>query len=237
MPNRSLKVTNKQILIIEDDRDISNLISHYVEQEGFLPITAADGEEGLWQIKTKAPDLIILDLMLPRKDGYEVMRQLKGQQETAAIPVIILTAKSDEIDKVLGLELGADDYMTKPFSPRELIARIKAVMRRIEPETAGNTHKKIIFDKLEIDDIRHEVRNDGKIVILTSKEYKLLKYFMDHRGVVLSRDTLLQDIWGYNYFGTTRTVDVHVSRLRKKLSTLNNYIQNIKDIGYKFTDE
>ncbi len=230
-------MTNKQILIIEDDKDISALISHYVEQEGFLPVPAADGEEGLWQIKTKLPALIILDLMLPRKDGYEVMRQLKSRKETASVPVIILTAKSDEIDKVLGLELGADDYMTKPFSPRELIARIKAVLRRIEHETDGTALKKIVFDKLEIDDIRHEVRNDGKTVILTSKEYKLLKYFLDHRGVVLSRDTLLQDIWGYNYFGTTRTVDVHVSRLRKKLSNLNNHIQNIKDIGYKFNDE
>ena len=230
-------MTNKQILIIEDDKDIANLISHYVEQEGFLPVTAADGEEGLWQVKTKPPALIILDLMLPRKDGYEVMRQLKGGKDTAVIPVIILTAKSDEIDKVIGLELGADDYMTKPFSPRELIARIKAVMRRMDHEAAVNTPKKIVFDKLEIDDIRHEVRYEGKIVILTSKEYKLLKYFLDHRGVVLSRDTLLQDIWGYNYFGTTRTVDVHISRLRKKLSHLNNHIQNIKDIGYKFNDE
>ncbi len=230
-------MTTKQILIVEDDKDISNLISHYVEQEGFLPVTAADGEEGLWQVKTKLPSLIILDLMLPRKDGYEVMRQLKSRKETASVPVIILTAKSDEIDKILGLELGADDYMTKPFSPRELIARIKAVMRRIEHETMGTTPKKIVFDKLEIDDIRHEVRYDGKIIILTSKEYKLLKYFLDHRGVVLSRDTLLQDIWGYNYFGTTRTVDVHVSRLRKKFSPLNKHIQNIKDIGYKFTDE
>ncbi len=230
-------MTNKQILIIEDDTDIASLISHYAAQEGFVPVTAGDGEEGLWQAGTKIPALIILDLMLPRKDGYEVMRQLKGKKETAHIPVIILTAKSDEIDKVLGLELGADDYMTKPFSPRELVARIKAVMRRMARGTDQQAQQKIVFEKLEIDDIRHEVRYDGSPVILTSKEYKLLKYFLDHQGMVVSRDTLLQEIWGYNYFGTTRTVDVHVSRLRKKLPALNTHIQNIKDIGYKFSDE
>ncbi len=230
-------MTNKQILIVEDDKDISGLISHYAEQEGFVPLTAGDGEEGLWQAGTKMPALIILDLMLPRKDGYEVMRQLKSRKETAQIPVIILTAKSDEIDKVLGLELGADDYITKPFSPRELVARIKAVMRRMDHGSDEPAQRKIVFEKLEIDDIRHEVRYDGAPVVLTSKEYKLLKYFLDHQGVVLSRDTLLQEIWGYNYYGTTRTVDVHVSRLRKKLTSLNTHIQNIKDIGYKFSDE
>ncbi|MGC8900334.1 MAG: response regulator transcription factor [bacterium] len=230
-------MTNKQILIIEDDKDISNLISHYVKQEGFVPITAMDGEEGLWQTKTKLPALIILDLMLPRKNGYEVMKELKSSREVKDIPVIILTAKSDEIDKVVGLEFGADDYITKPFSPRELIARVKAVMRRIEYSAPETKKAKIVFDKLEIDDIKHEVRNNGQIVNLTSKEYQLLKYFLEHRGIALSRDTLLQEIWGYNYFGTTRTVDVHVSRLKKKMPELSKYIQNIKDIGYKFSDE
>lgn len=230
-------MTNKQVLIIEDDRDIAKLIAHYLEREGFVPLTASDGEEGLWQIKTKTPVLVVLDLMLPRKNGYEVMQQLKAQESTAHLPVIMLTAKSDEVDKVLGLELGADDYMTKPFSPRELIARIKAVIRRMEPEPPGNRLKKITFGKLEMDDTKHEVHYDGKPVVLTSKEYKLLKYFLEHRGIVLSREVLLQDIWGYNYFGTTRTVDVHVSRLRKKFTPFNKTIQNIKDIGYKFLDE
>ncbi len=230
-------MTNKQVLIIEDDKDISNLISHYLGREGFIPIIASDGEEGLWQLKTKTPALIVLDLMLPRKNGYEVMQQLKVQEATAHIPVIILTAKADEVDKVLGLELGADDYMTKPFSPRELIARIKAVMRRMDHEAAAEKSKKIVYEKLEIDDMKHEVRYDNKMMVLTSKEYRLLKYFLEHRGIVLSRDALLQNIWGYNYFGTTRTVDVHVSRLRKKIPQLNKSIQNIKDIGYKFTDE
>jgi|YelNatPaOPRAMG01_1025707.scaffolds.fasta_scaffold23599_2 two-component system alkaline phosphatase synthesis response regulator PhoP len=228
---------NKDILVIEDDKDIANLISHYINQEGFLAVTAADGEEGLWQAKTRLPSLIILDLMLPRKNGYEVMRELKNNAETREIPVIILTARSDEVDKVLGLELGADDYITKPFSPRELIARVKAVMRRTEHEPPKTGKAKIVFDKLEIDDIKHEVKNDGKLITLTSKEYQLLKYFLEHKGIALSRDTLLQEIWGYNYFGTTRTVDVHISRLRKKLPNLNRHIQNIKDIGYKFTDE
>ncbi len=230
-------MTNKQILIIEDDRDIAGLVSHYIEKEGYLPVTAADGEEGLWQAKAKPPALIVLDLMLPRKDGYEVMRQLRGGRETAGIPVIILTAKSDEIDKVLGLELGADDYMTKPFSPRELMARIKAVMRRAGHEKEKDQPAKMVLGKLEVDDAKHEVRYDGKVMVLTSKEYKLLCYFMGHANAALSRDVLLQDIWGYNYFGTTRTVDVHVSRLKKKLPVLNGRIQNIKDLGYKFSDE
>jgi len=228
---------SKQVLIIEDDKDIANLISHYLAKEGFIPVTAFDGEEALWQLKTKIPSLIILDLMLPRKDGYEVIRQLKKNTSTTEIPVIMLTAKSDEIDRILGLELGADDYITKPFSPRELVARIKAVMRRTEKEPQTDKTKKIVYGKLEIDDLRHEVKYNGRLTIFTSKEYNLLKYFLEHKGIALSRDVLLQNIWGYDYFGTTRTVDVHVSRLRKKIPFLNNKIQNVKDIGYKFSDE
>lgn len=235
--SRRLITMNKQVIVIEDDKDIASLIAHYLTREGFIPTIAYDGEEGLWQLQSKSPALIILDLMLPRKNGYEVMKQLKEQDATSNIPVIILTAKSDEIDRVLGLELGADDYMTKPFSPRELIARVKAVMRRATREVRTEKDKKIVYGKLEINDLKHEVKYDDKMVLLTSKEYSLLKYFMEHRGIVLSRDTLLQDIWGYNYFGTTRTVDVHVSRLKKKLLPLNKHIQNIKDIGYKFIDE
>ncbi len=235
--NRRLITMNKQVIVIEDDKDIASLISHYLTREGFIPIIAYDGEEGLWQLQSKSPALIILDLMLPRKNGYEVMKQLKEQGATSNIPVIILTAKSDEIDRVLGLELGADDYMTKPFSPRELIARVKAVIRRATRELHTEKEKNIVYGKLEINDLKHEVKYDDKMVPLTSKEYSLLKYFMEHRGIVLSRDTLLQNIWGYNYFGTTRTVDVHVSRLKKKLLPLNKHIQNIKDIGYKFIDE
>lgn len=230
-------MTNKQILIIEDDKDISDLISHYIKQEGFIPNTASNGEEGLWQIKTKRPSLIILDIMLPQKNGYEVMRELKNNKETRDIPVIILTAKSDEIDKVIGLELGADDYISKPFSPRELIARIKAVFRRTDYTPSEKMQAKITFDKIELDDIKHEVKDNGKIVNLTSKEYQLLKYFLEHKGIALSRDTLLQEIWGYNYFGTTRTIDVHVSRIKRKIPELNKHIQHIKDIGYKFSDE
>lgn len=228
---------SKQVLIIEDDKDIANLISHYLTKEGFIPVTAFDGEEALWQLKTKIPSLIILDLMLPRKDGYEVIRQLKKNTSTTEIPVIMLTAKSDEIDRILGLELGADDYITKPFSPRELVARIKAVMRRTEKEPKTDKTKKIVCGKLEIDDLRHEVKCNGRLIIFTSKEYNLLKYFLEHKGIALSRDVLLQNIWGYDYFGTTRTVDVHVSRLRKKIPFLNSKIQNVKDIGYKFSDE
>ncbi len=230
-------VNSKKILIIEDDKDISNLISHFVSKEGYTPILAHDGEEGLWQIKARSPDIIILDLMLPRKDGYEVIRQIKKETNIPEIPIIILTAKSEEIDKIVGLELGADDYITKPFSPRELIARIKAVMRRTDPEAIVNTAKKLAYGKLEIDDNKYEVRYDEKLIRLTSKEYNLLKYLLQHKGVVISRDDLLQNVWGYNYVGTTRTVDVHISRLRKKIPYLDRNIQHIKDIGYKFLDE
>ncbi len=230
-------MANKQVIIIEDDKDIANLVAHYLSKEGFMPIIAHDGEEGLRQLELKSPALILLDLMLPKKSGYEVMQQLKGQNTTSDIPIIILTAKSDEIDRVLGLELGADDYVTKPFSPSELIARIKAIMRRTIREKRLEKTNKYIFDKLEIDDLKHEVKYNDRIITLTSKEYSLLKHFMKHRGIVLSRDMLLQEIWGYNYFGITRTVDVHVSRLKKKLPYLSKQIKNIKDIGYKFSDE
>ncbi len=228
---------NKHIVVIEDDKDIAGLVSLYLEKEGYVPVTAPDGEEGLWQVQSRSPALVILDLMLPRKSGEEVIKHLKAQKATADIPVIILTAKSDEIDRVLGLELGADDYITKPFSPRELIARVRAVMRRTVREEQTGRSKRIVYGKLEVDDLRHEVKYDDSVVPLTSKEYSLLRYLLEHRGVVLSREVLLQDIWGYNYFGTTRTVDVHVSRLRKKLPHLDAHIQNIKDIGYKLTDE
>ncbi|MCL4469355.1 MAG: response regulator transcription factor, partial [Deltaproteobacteria bacterium] len=149
----------------------------------------------------------------------------------------LLTAKSDEIDRVLGLELGADDYITKPFSPGEMIARIKAIIRRTDREEHTEKAKKFVNDKLEIDDLKHEVKYNDQIIIFTSKEYNLLKYFLEHKDIALSRDVLLQEVWGYNYFGITRTVDVHVSKLRKKLPHLSKHIKNIKDIGYRFSDE
>ena len=228
---------NKQIIIIEDDNDIANLIAHYLRKEGFRPVIAHDGEEGLLQLQSTSPVAIILDIMLPGTNGYEVMKQLKRKDITSGIPIILLTAKSDEIDRVLGLELGADDYITKPFSPGEMIARIKAIIRRTDREEHTEKAKKFVNDKLEIDDLKHEVKYNDQIIIFTSKEYNLLKYFLEHKDIALSRDVLLQEVWGYNYFGITRTVDVHVSKLRKKLPHLSKHIKNIKDIGYRFSDE
>ena len=225
------------ILVVVDDKDIVKMLDYNLKKDGYKTLIASDGEDALDAANTRHPDLILLDLMLPGVDGLEVCKQLKLERKTAAIPVIMLTAKAQEADKIVGLELGADDYITKPFSPRELIARIKAVLRR------GKENEKLPeilkFEDLVIDFSRIVVLVKDKPVELTAKEFELLKTLIKARGRVLSRDYLLDNIWGFDHAMEiqTRTVDVHIRTLRKKLKTAAKYIVTVKSYGYRFEDE
>lgn len=226
-----------KVLIIEDDADIQQLLSFHFQQGGFRVETSANGAEGLKKARERKPDLIVLDLMLPGMDGFEVCRALKGENETRGIPVIMLTAKGEEIDKVVGFELGADDYLTKPFSPRELLLRAKAVLRRTQKSDGGEEVQQIRFGELLLDLSRHKVWLSGSEVELTAIEFKLLRYLLETKGRVQTRDTLLDKVWGYDAFVTTRTVDTHVKRLREKLGKFENYIETVRGIGYRFTEK
>jgi DNA-binding response OmpR family regulator len=222
------------ILIAEDDRDIASLIAHYMQKSGWHPHVVASGDEALACARTEPVDLAILDVMLPGISGLEVCRLLRADRTTAAIPIIMVTARADEPDRILGLEIGADDYLPKPFSPNELVARIRALMRRTrrgEPEDTT-----LVLGALTVDLPTHTVTDAGRDVKLTAKEFLLLRYFLQHRGRVLSRDLLLGDVWGYTYTGGTRTVDVHVRRLREKLPTLVDTLVTVKQFGYKLVD-
>lgn len=225
----------RKILIIEDERDILDLVRHYLEKDGFRTRTATDGTAGLAAVRQERPDVIVLDLMLPGLDGLELCKTLRADPATARTPVIMLTAKAEESDKIVGLELGADDYLTKPFSPKELVARVKALLRRAERREGE--HAPHTYGSLRLDAVRHEVTVDGKDVSLTAKEFGLLEQLLCKRGRVLTRDVLLNTVWGYDYHGTTRTVDVHIRRLKQKAPILNTAIVSIKSLGYKLRDE
>jgi two-component system alkaline phosphatase synthesis response regulator PhoP len=226
---------SKKILVIEDERDIQDLLRHYLKREGYEVEIAQDGETGLRKASKERFDLVLLDLMLPRIDGLEICRSLRSHPKTADLPIIMITAKAEEADRIVGLELGADDYVTKPFSPREVLARIKALFRRLEKPKAKEVRHE--YGGIALDPSKHEVTYGGKSHSLTSKEFKLLEFFLANRGRVLSRDVLLNEIWGYDYFGTTRTVDVHVAHLRKKFQVLNKSLVAIKGLGYKLQEE
>jgi len=222
-----------QILVVEDDSDIAALIAHYLERNGHRVDRLISGSEVLPRLRQTAADLVILDLMLPGMDGLIVVQAMRADPALAKIPVIMLTARGEESDRVSGLELGADDYVTKPFSPKELSARVTALLRR-----AGRTtpDAPLRYGPISIDVERHQVSLDGEEVRLTAKEFLLLQYLVQHRGRVLSRDLLLSDVWGYQYTGGTRTVDVHIRRLREKLPPLADAIETIKQFGYKLID-
>lgn len=223
-----------KILVVEDEKNIRELIKFNVENAGYEVETAADGKEAMAKLSEEI-DLVVLDLMLPEIDGMEVCRRMRSSEELRQIPIIMLTAKGEEVERILGLEMGADDYMTKPFSPRELVARIKAIFRRIKEYRADDEKIKdeiIEVDKIKIDISRHEVIYEGQKIILTPKEFELLRYLIINQGRVLSRDLLLEKIWGYEYAGDTRTVDVHIRRIRKKLNS--DYIATVRGVGYKF---
>lgn len=224
----------QKILVVDDEADVVELIEYNLRNAGFDVICAADGEEALAKIKTTLPDMIVLDIMLPGKDGFEVCKQLKRDPKTANIPIIMLTAKAAEVDRVVGLELGADDYITKPFSPRELVLRIKALFRRLTPPAVQESIIK--YGKLILDPIKHEVTVDNKEIDLTPTEFKLLHFLAANRGRVQSRDRLLQEVWGYEGMLDTRTVDTHIRRLREKLGKAGEYIETVRGFGYKFVE-
>ena len=223
-----------RILIVEDDRDIADLVRLYLEKAGHTADVVLSGDDVVSRVRMQPPDLLILDLMLPGIDGLTICRALRRSDTTAAIPIIILSARADESDRIHGLELGADDYVTKPFSPKELVARVAAVERHIRRRDGNGAV--VRYRGLTIDRERHLIFDAGIEVTLTAKEFLLLDYFLRHRGRVLSRERLLTDVWGYQYTGGTRTVDVHVRRLRKKLPTLSEALSTVHQFGYKLLD-
>ncbi len=225
----------RKILIVEDEREILDLVKLYLEKEGFRTLTAANGRDGLNLARTEHPDLIILDLMLPEMDGIEVCKKVRGERATTTIPILMLTAKAEESDQVIGLELGADDYVTKPFSPKALVARVKALLRRLDRQQT-ECPASYRYGSLVMDLSKHEVTADGKEIPLTAKEFGLLEHLIQNPGRVLTRDVLLNAVWGYDYYGTTRTVDVHVRRLKQKIPLLNDAIASVKSLGYKLKE-
>jgi DNA-binding response OmpR family regulator len=224
-----------RILVVEDDRDIGELICRYLEKASFKAELVSSGRDAVAALAAGPPDLLILDLMLPHVDGLEICRLVRATDKTAAIPIIILTARAEESERIVGLEIGADDYIAKPFSPNELVARVRALLRRAhrQPADAAN----VLYGPIAVDSDRHTVSLKGKSVTLTAKEFLLLEYLLKHKGRVLSRDVLLTDVWGYRYTGGTRTVDVHVRRLREKLPVLGDALVTVKQFGYKLLDE
>lgn len=224
------------ILIVEDDRDIAELLQRYLTRAGHTTDALMDGNEALAFIGSRVPDLVILDLMLPGVDGLEICRALRRDPGTRALPIIILTARSEESDRIVGFELGADDYVTKPFSPREVVARVGALLRRAQ-RWAESGSTVLTYGPLALDRERHLITDRGRAVRLTAKEFLLLEYLLQHRGRVLSRDLLLNDVWGYRYTGGTRTVDVHIRRIREKLPLLGEGIETVKQFGYRLVDQ
>ena len=227
------------MLVVEDDHDIAELIAHYLRRAGHAVECVTSGTAALARAKADPPDLLVLDLMLPGMDGLVVCQALRRDPPTAAIPIIMLTARGEEAERIAGLELGADDYVTKPFSPGELTARVAALLRRTQRAAApppATTASVLRYGPLTIDVERHVVDVDGREVRLTAKEFLLLQYLVEHPGRVLSRDLLLTDVWGYQYTGGTRTVDVHIRRLREKLPFLADAIVTIPQFGYRLEE-
>jgi DNA-binding response OmpR family regulator len=223
-----------KVLIVEDDGDIAALIAHYLEKTGYTADVLPDGGRALARAKESPPDLVILDLMLPGLNGIEVCRALRADDRTAGVPIIMLTARGEESERILGLDVGADDYVVKPFSANELMARVRALLRRVAP--AVSKDRVLTCGPILVDLDRHTVSDAGGLVRLTAKEFLLLQYLLEHRGRVLSRDRLLSDVWDYQYPGETRTVDVHVRRLREKLPFLERALVTVQQFGYKLLE-
>ncbi len=220
-----------KIVIIEDERDLAELLAFNLEKEGWQTIIALDGKSGLERVTAELPDIVILDLMLPEMTGTEVCKLLRKQESTAEIPIIMVTAKGEEIDRVVGFEVGADDYLVKPFSSRELLLRIKAILRRSSPDE--KVEKSLVLGSLTIDPSRHRVAVLDEEILLTSTEFKLLSTLAERPGRVQSRERLLQDVWGYSSDADTRTVDTHITRLRSKLGEAGDMIITVRGFGYK----
>lgn len=226
----------RRVLIVEDERNIVDILKFNLSKEGFDTIEALDGKEGLRLALEERPDLILLDIMLPEMDGFTVCKKIRQTMQT---PIIMLTAREEEVDKVLGLELGADDYVTKPFSPRELMARVKANIRRISEETGAKPDDNAVlrYGELEVDSVSYEIRRSGTPLELTLREFELVKFLLTRKGQIFSRENLLEKVWNYEYFGDVRTVDVTVRRLREKLElepSKPEYILTKRGVGYYF---
>lgn len=229
-----------KVLVVDDEQPILELVKYNLERDGFQVLVATDGNTGLALAKRENPDLVVLDVMLPGMDGLSVCRTLHQDQATRSIPIIMLSARGEEVDKVLGLEMGADDYLTKPFSPRELVARVKARLRR-QPTDSGMVEEsgRINVGKLVIDQDRFMVAYNGQKQDLTPKEFELLRYLAKHPGKVFTRDFLLEQIWGYDFSGDSRTVDVHIRHIRQKLEQIPNapqFIETVRGVGYRFKE-
>ncbi|MXX79490.1 MAG: response regulator transcription factor [Chloroflexi bacterium] len=238
--------TDRTILVVDDEANIRELCSIYLEREGYTVNTAEDGESALEVARTQSPDLIVLDLMLPKKSGYEVTRELRADPGSICeVPILMLTARSEDVDRIVGLELGADDYLVKPFHPRELTARVKAILRRASASADRdglmlNVRGRISVGPLALDWDRREASLHGAALTLRNKEFELLRRLAEYSGIVLTREQLLEHVWGYEYFGETRTVDVHINQLRRKLSPDGSdpgvAIETVRGVGYKLVE-
>lgn len=222
-----------KILIVEDDGDIAELVEYNLNREGYHCQSVRDGAKVIESVSRFKPDLIILDLMLPHLDGLEICRYLKAKRETQRVPIMMLTAKGEEVDRVVGFELGADDYLTKPFSTRELLLRVKAIFRRTQKDNADEAGVAVTYGDLVLDKEKYEVRIRGRAIDLTATEFKLLAYLLATKGRVATRDNLLDRVWGYSSALTTRTVDTHIKRLRQRLGKIGHYIETVRGIGYR----
>ncbi len=222
-----------KILVADDDKNICELLRLYLEKEGYAVTLANDGEEALAKFQAETPDILLLDVMMPKLDGWQVCREIRKKSE---VPIIMVTAKGETFDKVLGLELGADDYVVKPFDAKEIVARIKAVMRRTGKNAAENNVKEVSYDKLVVNMTKYELKVDGKVVDTPPKELELLFHLASNPNRVYTRDQLLDEVWGFEYYGDSRTVDVHVKRLREKLEGVSDKwsLKTVWGVGYKF---
>lgn len=226
----------KRVLIIEDERDIADLISYNLERARFDSLILSSGRKIIPQAREYKPNLILLDLMLPDLDGLEVCKQLKKDKDLSNVPIIMVTAMGDETDRILGLELGADDYIVKPFSTRELVLRVKAVLLRVYPDETALTDTILQIGPVELDSLKHLVHVDRTRLKLTMTEFRLLHELMSHAGMVRTREILLENVWGYSFSGYDRTIDTHIRRLRKKLGTASSYIETVRGLGYLFKE-
>ena len=224
-----------RILVVEDEKDLQEVLAYNLRQAGHVPILVGSGRDALSAVSEHRPDLVLLDLMLPDVSGVEICRRLKGDTLTRELPIVMVTAKGDEVDRVVGFELGADDYVVKPYSLRELLLRIDAVLRRMVPAQSGTARGPMVFGKLRVDRDAHRVWVDDEEVTLTALELRLLSTLLERRGRVQSRPALLDDVWGMSGEVTTRTVDTHVKRLREKLGGAGAYIETVRGVGYRFT--
>jgi two-component system alkaline phosphatase synthesis response regulator PhoP len=232
-------VMGKTVLIVDDEKDIRDLVAYNLSKEGFAVLTATDGNDAIKQLSEHKVALVVLDIMMPGLDGFEVCKHIRQNEATAGLPILFLTARSSEIDHIVGLELGADDYIQKPVSPRVLVARVKAALRRSSPKTPkldDDALEKVIVENLEIDRSSYRVSLAGKDIFFPRKEFELLYFLASHPGRVYSRDTLLNQIWGEGAYVVERTVDVHIFKVREKLGRLGDRIETVKGVGYRFVN-